>query len=308
MPWPGQRDHSDWTRAPVAMPPTSIPPDFSAAPFQHVAILGLGVMGGSLAKALAAHPKAPLRIGWSPVAAERAEALDAGALDHAAGSPEDAIDGADLVVLAIPLEATCRLIPWLGDTLGKDTVLTDVASLKVPVRKAVRSAGLEAVWVGSHPMCGSEASGFGASRADLYDRAGVYLVSSTPLGTPCTRIDRLWRDLGAAPRPIHAEDHDTLMAAVSHLPQATANVLGRVLAGAGIRVDHLGPAGRDMTRLASSSPAIWKDLLAQAPPELAEHLRALATCASDFADLVEGRDLEALTEWMEGTRAWRDGS
>jgi prephenate dehydrogenase len=265
-------------------------------------------MGGSLARALSAHPKRPRRIGWSPVAAERAEALEAGALDHATDGPEEAVDGADLVVLAAPLEATCRLIRRLADALGESTVLTDVASLKVPVREAVRSVGLEAAWVGSHPMCGSETSGFAASRADLYQRAGVYLVSSSSTDAPFARISSLWRDLGAAPRSIDAQDHDALMAAVSHLPQVTANLLGRVLAGAGIRAEDLGPAGRDMTRLASSSPVIWRDILAHGPPELAAHLRTLARRASDFADLVEGRKLDTLTEWMEGTRAWRDGS
>jgi prephenate dehydrogenase len=218
------------------------------------------------------------------------------------------VDGADLVVLAIPLEAACRLIPRLYDPLGEHTVLTDVASLKVPVRSAVQSAGLEAVWVGSHPMCGSEASGFGASRADLYEGARVYLVSGAPTGAPHERITRMWLDLGAAPRPVDAEGHDALMAVVSHLPQVTANVLGRVLAGAGVSVDDLGPAGREMTRLASSSPTIWRDILAHVPPELAGHLRTAARYANDFADLVEGRELDALTDWMEGTRAWRGGS
>jgi prephenate dehydrogenase len=239
---------------------------------------------------------------------ERKEALGVGALDDATDRPEEAVDGADLVVIAIPMEATCRLVPRLAGALGADTVLTDVASLKVPVRDAVRSAGLEAVWVGSHPMCGSEASGFAASRADLYEGAGVYLVTSALADSPAARITRFWRDLGAAPRPIDARDHDNLMAAVSHLPQVTANVLGRVLEGAEVPADALGPAGREMTRLASSSPTIWRDILAHTPPELGQHLRALARCASDFADLVENRDLDALAEWMEGTRAWRDRS
>ena len=188
------------------MSPAATPPLSSAAPFQHVAILGLGVMGGSLAKALAALTARPRCVGWSPVAAERNEALEAGVLDRAAGSPEEAVQGADLVVLAIPLEATCGLIPRLADRVGTDAVLTDVASLKVPVRGVVRSAGLEAVWVGSHPMCGSEASGFGASRADLYQGAEVYLVSSAPTDAPSARITRLWRGLGAAPRLVDAID------------------------------------------------------------------------------------------------------
>lgn len=217
------------------------------------------------------------------------------------------MEGADLVVLATPLDATCRLIPHLVDALGEHTVLTDVASLKVPVREAVRSEGLEAAWVGSHPMCGSETSGFAASRADLYEGAGVYLVASSSADAPCARVSGLWRDLGAVPRCIDAHEHDALMAAVSHLPQVTANLLGRVFAGAGVRPEDLGPAGREMTRLASSSPIIWRDILAHVPPELVGHLRTLARRASDFADLLEGRELDTLTEWMEETRAWREG-
>jgi prephenate dehydrogenase len=118
-------------------------------------------------------------------------------------------------------------------------------------------------------------------------------------------LHALWRALDARPAGIEAEEHDRLMALVSHLPQLTSNVLASVLAGDGVPRDRLGPGGADMTRLAASSPAMWRDVLAHASPELIEALRTLAATSSRVADLLEDRDLDAIETLMTGTRAWR---
>jgi len=262
-------------------------------------------MGGSLARALADLPAPPRVVGWSPLAGEREAALAEGAVDEAPAGIEAAVAAADLVVLATPLGAACGLVDALTGLMAEQALLTDVASLKRPVLDAVAAAGIETRWVGAHPMCGSEASGFTASRPDLYAGARVWLVAEGAGEATVGRVAAFWRAVGADPVRVDADGHDRLMVLASHLPQLTANALARVLADAEVSAGVLGPGGRDMTRLAGSSPDMWRDLLAHAPPSLPGALRDLSSRLQTLADMVEGADTRALERWMEATRAWR---
>ncbi len=271
-----------------------------------VAILGLGVMGGSLAQALAASADAPELTGWDTSTESADAALAAGAVDRIARSLADAVEGASLVVVALPLEATLRTVTELAEVRRAGAIVTDVASLKAPVRDAAHRAGLAGRWVGSHPMCGSEDSGFAAARADLYAGASIWIVPGTPDAT--ARVAALWRSVGAHPLETDAEEHDRRMAWASHLPQATANALACALAGGGVLPTDLGPGGRDMTRLSASSPDMWVDLFQHAPPELVEGLRSLAGEIAALADRIEQGDVAAVRSYMEAGRSWKGQS
>lgn len=274
--------------------------------FSRVSILGLGVMGGSLARALALLPHGPTRIGWSPDAVEGARAREDGALTHAAATVEEAVEEADLVVLAAPLPACVALVPRALAAMPPGAIVTDVASLKAPLEAAVERAGGRDRWVGSHPMCGSAESGYGASRADLYRGARVWLVAPAEARAALHRVSVFWRSVGALPEVTHSGEHDGLMALTSHLPQLTANALARVLADAGVSPSALGPGGSDMTRLAASAPEVWEGILAHAAPELGEALRALAQGLEELASLTDARDTAALARFMEATRTWKN--
>lgn len=276
--------------------------------FERVAVLGLGLMGGSLARALRGLAIPPRVVGWSPDASEVRAAEEQGVVDRIAADALDAAADADLVVLATPLEPACRLMASLARAMEADALLTDVVSLKAPVRDAARIADLARRWVGSHPMCGGDRSGFGASRADLYQDARVWIVGQDADPADVARVEAFWSALGARPARTEAEDHDALMALASHLPQLTANALARVLEAGGVAPDDLGPGGRDMTRLAGSSPGVWRDLLAHAPPSLPDAMRETAARLAALAALVDRGDLDALEAWMSTTRTWRTGS
>jgi prephenate dehydrogenase len=153
-------------------------------------------------------------------------------------------------------------------------------------------------------MTGSEESGFGASRADLYVGARVWTVAHPAAGFRLPRMHALWSALGARPEAIEAAEHDHLMALASHLPQLTSNVLAEVLCAHHVSPDRLGPGGADMTRLAASSPAMWRDIFEHASPELLRGLRELARSATRVADLLEHRSLDGLEELMNTTRRW----
>ena len=268
-------------------------------------MLGLGVMGGSLARALADLDDPPHVTGWSPSAAEREAALAAGAVADAPSGWHEAAAGADLVVLAAPLRASCALLVEVAAVTPAETTLSDVASLKVPLARAAAQAGVSDRWVGSHPMAGSERSGFEASRPDLYQGARVWTVAAPGAEERALRVHALWRTVGARPEATDAEAHDALMARASHLPQLASNALAAVMANAGIEPAQLGPGGRDATRLAASGPGLWRDLFEHASPELAEGLHALSRAAEHIAGLLEAGDLDGLEELMRSTRAWR---
>ena len=287
---------------------SSAPTTKAERPLGRVAILGLGLMGGSVARAVAGLQLAERIVGWSPESTERDAALTAGAVTLAAGQWPEAVVDADLVILAAPLEATRRLLAEVAEATAETATLTDVASLKAPIADAAEAAGVAGRWVGSHPMAGAEASGFWASRAELFQGARVWTVARGAEDRHLRTVERLWTGLGALPRPIGAEEHDRLMASVSHLPQLLANALAEVLEQAGVEADRLGPGGRDMTRLAGSDPRMWADLLGHASPALVGGLRGVAQAADRLADLVEAGDVDGVERLMRRTRAWRSGS
>jgi prephenate dehydrogenase len=280
-------------------------PNPAEPPFERVAILGLGVMGGSLARALAELDVRPHVVGWSPSGAERVAAVEAGVVAEAPAEWHEAVEAVDLIVLAAPLRACCDLLVEVAAVTGADATLSDVASLKAPLARVAAEAGVTDRWVGCHPMAGSEQSGFEASRPDLFRGARVWTVASAGASRRAERVHALWRSVGARPEAIDAGVHDTLMARASHLPQLASNALASVLAEAGVALEHLGPGGRDATRLAGSDAGLWRDLFEHAAPELASGLHALAGAAERIARLLDEGDLDGLEELMRSTRAWR---
>lgn len=268
-----------------------------------VAIIGLGVMGGSLARALSAVGEVEVT-GWSPSLKERADALAAKAVTHATTTWEEAVRCVERVVLAIPLEPACALMSELAGEAHPDATITDLISLKGPLGKAAADAALTDRWVGSHPMTGSEASGFEASSSDLYRNAKVWIVSAEAEADHVDWVEKMWRSVGGTPVRVGVDEHDRSVAVASHLPQLVANALAVTLEQNSLEPEHLGPGGGGMVRLAGSNPEMWGDLFGHAPRELTSSLRELAGHLERMADLVEAREITALAEIMESTRRW----
>lgn len=275
-----------------------------------VGLVGLGVMGGSLARALAAlatPPEPPEIVAWSREPADVEAARAEGVVDVGVATARQVAERAALVVYAVPLDAALRLAEAHGPFLREDAVVTDVVSLKAPLVAAFREAGAAGRYVGSHPMAGSEASGFGASKADLYRGAEVWIATDTGSAEARAEVERLWAAVGARTRPIDAAEHDRRMVWASHLPQLVATALAHVLKHQGLAPDDLGPGGRDMIRLAASSPGMWLDLLEAAAPRDGRALDAMGGALHRLGrDLREGRTDE-IGEIMEATRRWARG-
>jgi prephenate dehydrogenase len=273
---------------------------------ERITIIGLGLMGGSLAKALKRHAHAPRITAYTaePYAGERA--LAEGAIDASADTLEDAIAGAALVVFATPVDATLALLASEAERLkAAGAVVTDVGSVKAPIVAAARAAALDR-FVGGHPLCGSEQSGYQAARADLYDRGMVYVVRGAD-GAAHRLVAALWEATGARVAEIDAATHDRRMAWVSHVPQILASALADTLADRGIAAAALGPGGSGMVRLASSAPALWTEILHHNREEVVPALRAFALRIAAFEAAVRDGDDQRLQGLLERARLWREG-
>jgi prephenate dehydrogenase len=238
-----------------------------------VAVVGLGLVGGSLARALTS-------AGYSVVGVDRPGVLRrvrrARAAARTADDLERAVAVADVVVLAATPAANLRLLRRLARA-APDAVITDVGSVKGPIVRAAASLGLRR-FVGGHPMAGSERSGFAASRAGLF-RGRAWVLTPVRAGAADLAVlRRLARAVGARPMTMTPEQHDRAVAFLSHVPQLLAWALRDAARGDRVTAQWLrmaGPGFRDMTRLARSPRRLWREILDQNRREVARALAAV---------------------------------
>jgi prephenate dehydrogenase len=264
----------------------------------HVTLLGLGLIGGSIARALAADRDAGARhvvAAWTPGGEGPRRALAAGMIDVAAAGPGAALADADLVVLAAPPLACASLLRRLGDDLRPflppGATVTDVASTKAMLERAAGEAGVR--YVGGHPMAGRERSGPVAARGDLFiGRPWVVCAGAKADGERVDVVRRLALALGATPVVMDAREHDASVAVVSHAPQVAASLVAARLRQAPDRAVELAGQGlRDVTRIASSDPLLWAQILAANAGPVLDVLRALR---SDLEGVISG--LESIAD------------
>jgi prephenate dehydrogenase len=261
-------------------------------------------MGGSLARALKGLPEPPRITALAEDEDDLHGGLEAGVLDDAVKTLGDLLPELDLLVFATPLIPTLELLGALPGDLEDHTLVTDLVSLKLPLAERARELGLSPRFVGSHPMAGGEGTGFSASRDGLFRGVRVWLCTDGASERSATRIHGLWEGLGARPAVLDAARHDAMMAWVSHLPQLLSNSLAMALEDAGLSPQALGTGGRDMTRLAGSSPEMWEDLFRAAPPELLSGLEAVEKELAEIRGLLERREIEEISVRMRRTRRW----
>ena len=244
--------------------------------FGTVAILGPGLIGGSLALALAERGL----VQRLTIYARSPHALDAirlaGVNAELTGNPSEAVSEADVVILCVPIEAMADLVRECRGALKRDALITDVGSVKGSVDEALAPLLEErALWIGSHPMAGSEQSGFLAARPDLFENAAV-IVTPTPRTAPGAqaRTEEFWRSLGGRIFTLTPAQHDLAVADISHIPHLLAAML---VANAGSQSLPLAGGGfRDTTRVASGSPDLWTEILWANREALAKHCAAWA--------------------------------
>lgn len=256
---------------------------------ERVAVLGTGLIGTSVALGLA--DTGWVTVGWDPDPAVLAAVHDLGSFDRTESEADNAVAGADLVVLAGPPSS----VPGLIGSLDTDALVTDVAGVKAGILEA--AAGL-AHFVSGHPMAGREVSGPAAASASLFRGAAWVVITDGASPGDLDRLEGIIGSLGASPVRMSAVEHDDAVAVVSHLPQVLAAAL------VGEATEH--PAGlglasgsfRDLTRVAASSPGLWSELLVRNGEPLANVLEAYAARLHRWADAVRSGQTETVGETL----------
>lgn len=292
----------------------------------HIGFLGFGLIAGSIARAVRADSAGSgwTMAAWSPSGEGPRQAVLDGVLDRAAPEAQDALAGADLVVLAAPVTGCLILLdelagPW-RTALPGDAVVTDVASTKSLLVERADAAGIR--FVGGHPMAGRETAGYAAAQADLFvDRPWVVVPGASAGPADVERVEALARACSARVVRMEAATHDRAVAGISHLPLVAAAALVEAVAGPGTgggspRDDWPAAAAlatsgwRDMTRLARGDVAMGAGIAATNAPMLAARLRDYrAVLDAWLADLERpgGPDEASIAERLRTARAALDG-
>lgn len=280
-------------------------------PFDKVAVIGVGAVGGSIAGGLRARRLAREVCGHDPVNGEAA--LATGCIDRLASGLADAVKGADVVILAAPVPVNCMLLgdPALRAALGARALLTDVSSTKSSVVAAAR-AGLGdrlGRFVAAHPIAGGDRSGPGASRADLLEGAHLILCPTEDCDADAIALsESMWAALGARVAAMPAAHHDRLFAEVSHWPHAVAFALSASV-GCGPLADDArrfhGAGLRDTTRVGGSPPELWAGILLDNRDATLAAAAAFRTELDRIERALAERDRPALVEALARGADWR---
>jgi prephenate dehydrogenase len=283
----------------------------------RVAIVGVGLIGGSLALALRRAGAAATIVAADRdlQALERASAL--GVIDQAADSVSEATRGADLVVIALPVRAIGGALHDVGLAMEPHAVVTDVGSTKAEVVRIARDELRErfARFVPGHPIAGREASGVEAATAELFRGARVVLTPEAETAAEALDTVRAcWEAAGGRVSVLAAETHDRIFAAVSHLPHLLSFALVSEIASREDAAELFGFAAggfRDFTRIAASSPEMWRDIALQNKAALLAEIERYEARLAVFRALIEkgdGPGLERLmTEARTARHAWAAG-
>ncbi len=277
----------------------------------RVALLGTGLIGGSIGLALRRLEGIESISCFDRDASAAAAAVERGAADRAAASAEAAVAGADVVFVATPVSSIAAVVREAALALADGVVVTDVGSTKSRVVIEVeRSLPEGATFVGGHPMAGTEEEGIGAAKASLFD-GSWWILTPTPRveAHAYQRLHSLISSLGAQVLALDPDRHDELLAVISHLPHLTATTLMNMAAERGR--EHQGllslAAGgfRDVTRVAASNPAIWLDICAENAEAIVAALEEFSSRLSSLAAIVRVRDAAQLQEQFVAARGSR---
>jgi prephenate dehydrogenase len=275
-------------------------------PDTRIAVIGLGLMGGSVARAL--HVRGVRVVGHDRDGTQVEAAMREGVVHESLDSTLAGLESAEVVVIATPVDATLSLLPCIAARATGARLVMDVGSTKRSIVAAAEAAGIGARFVGAHPLTGSHRTGWGASRASLFDDARVFLCPTpvTAVGT-LELAESFWRELRAGVEILGAARHDEQMAWRSHLPHLVSSVLAVTLRDTGVRRSALGPGGRDMTRLAGGSTAMWTAIVDDNAEEIVEAVKAYEERLRTFRLALAGRDRDATRRFLEAGTEWFDG-
>ncbi|MGH2442038.1 MAG: prephenate dehydrogenase [Chloroflexota bacterium] len=263
---------------------------------QRAAVIGMGLIGGSIAGALRAAGYSVTGFDSSPARSEIA--LKRELIDERAGELSGLLAGADLVILAVPVRAIVQLLPMVDALAPSEALLIDTGSVKGTVVGAMEMLPGAQRAVGGHPLAGDERSGTEAANRTLFhDRTFVLCPSKASSRDAIQRAETMAGEIGALPLVTPADRHDRVLARTSHLPQFLATTLAL-----GIEPDDRelsGPALRDMTRLAGSESSMWRDIAVANRLHIREAIRAFQDRLDVLSQAIDATDMARIEDILE---------
>jgi len=278
--------------------------------FEQLTVLAPGLLGGSVAQAARRCGAARRIVLWARRPESRLRLRGQPWCDEVRDTPEEAVRGAQLVVLAPPVDRIAGLARTIAPHLAAGAIVTDVGSVKGEITRLGHAAmPARASFVGSHPMAGSEKNGWENASAELFTRRICFV---TPLGdTEARAVDavaRFWHELGAEVITVDPDAHDEIVAHISHLPQILATTLCDHLAQhSPAWRNYAGGGLRDTTRIAASDPGLWTEILQHNREEILRALRQFQDELHAFQTALANRDFTEVRARLERGKAYRDG-
>lgn len=271
--------------------------------FKKVAIVGVGLIGGSLGLALKKRGLTDKVIGIGHRRASIDQALKIGAIDEGYLSLEK-VKGADLVILAAPVGEIINILPRLKECISKDCLVIDAGSTKVEIMRQAKKSGLN--FIGCHPLAGMEKKGPQNARPDMFEGSWCLIVpQKRTKKTDLEMVQGFWRGLGAGTKVLSALSHDRILAFTSHLPHIV--VFG--LLGC-LKNDYLkfAAAGlKDTTRIGLSDPILWRDIFLTNRKEVLKAIKSFKKSLSRLEEAIAASRPEKLASCLKNSRNKRNG-
>ncbi|UCD56496.1 MAG: prephenate dehydrogenase [Candidatus Hydrogenedentota bacterium] len=277
--------------------------------FNRVAIIGIGLLGGSVGLALKARGLCERIVGLGRSRSSTEMGLKMGAIDEVVSEFAEAVAGTNLIVVSTPVGSVAGIIAEMESALEEDCIITDVGSTKRSIVYAVeRLPRAGSRYVGSHPLAGSEKKGVRHASANLFEGATVFLTpTSTTEQTVANVVSGMWEDFGGNVIELDPEIHDRVLARTSHLPHIVAALLVASLRT--LREEHSNLVGKgflDTTRIASSDPEMWADICMSNPEEIREAVATLRNDLDEFGLYLSQGEYEKVFAFFRSMKTLRD--
>jgi prephenate dehydrogenase len=267
-------------------------------PPRQLTILGVGLLGGSIGLAVrSAAPDCKI-VGYGHRCESLDRALEIGAIDRIDLNPASSVAGSDLVILCTPVGLFSQILAQISPALSPGALVTDVGSTKRSIVQLAESHLPKNVeFIGSHPIAGSEKRGVEFSRADLFHNQ-LCILTPTPKTNSKTvgHMEQFWHLLGMRTARLSPEDHDRILADVSHLPHLLAAALVSMQNDASL--DFSGKGFLDTTRIAGGDGALWRDIFLDNADSLKKGLHHLRDELTKVEKMLDGKSADALSEWL----------
>ena len=277
-----------------------------SATYETIAIVGVGLIGGSIGLAARKRGVAVRVVGIGRHLENLKIAEQLGAITEATTDLEAGARQAQLVVVCTPAGAVAEIVRSLGASMASGSLITDAASTKAGIVTNLQAEVQQGLrFVGSHPLAGSHLTGVQAADADLFESRQVIVTpSESTANADCDQISQFWSSLGGSVTQMTATEHDRALAMTSHVPHIVASALAAATPAEFLQ--FVASGWRDTTRVAAGSVELWRDILNENRVNILNSLDNLAQGLDEFRDAIETNDQQSITRMLEHGKQQRD--